>query len=284
MSAMDSFNRRHAALAGRLYAEKLLFRHRYGTSERVKRDAEFALKEGLADPKDVASALSGAWVRNPAEKQRLLAMFGETVSYRSQFRTLPIDMPMAAADGTFRGVYDLKRFAYRATAEALRVFDMRNPTSPLRNRATAARWLSGVAATGVSGWLVNRMRDAIMGRDPEDDPWWVSVRDTLVSMIIFPIFKDLYDDATGKHGNPATALVGPYVEHAGENVEAVGQSVAKRSLAPASKQLARNIPETPFERLGPGFVREKLKAAGAQPTTRKRRVRVRVRRRVHTSQ
>lgn len=286
MRMIDQFNRGHAGISGYIYGEGILNDYRYATSAKAKAQAEAKIREAFQDPKDVEAALRGDWVKNDVERERLASRVGDSVAYRSQFRTLPIDMPLARTDGRFRAMYDLRGYSIRATREAFRVFNMRNPNSPLRNRSTALRWLNGMAAAGLSAWFIKRLKDAVLGKDPESDPWWVATRDALVQVGFFPIFKDLWDQARGAFGdkNPAEIVIGPAGEFAGEQVKMTAKAIEDTSFKPFYRGGADLIPTTPFERLGPGYVREKLKAAGAEPTSRRSRVRVRVRRRVHTSQ
>jgi len=222
-TSLDRFGRNWAAIAGRYYMSRLLREYGYarksGNAEGARKSANRLRELFGRDPWMMEKALEGEWMKkfdpkkletigeNARVEMDLLENAGaQLIGDRSHGRNLPIDMPLNYSHPVLGHLYKLQVFNFRMTAEAFRMFNPRDPASPLRTPAGALRMLSGLIALGLpTSWVLLDLKRRMRHEDPSrwaETPAWRKVADLLAFHGVFTAFIDGFDILTARYGPP----------------------------------------------------------------------------------
>lgn len=178
----------------------------------------------------------------PEEYQFLRYVAASTFSNRTQYRSLPIDMPLMAADPLGRTFYALMTFSLRATAN----FNRQLATAwknPARRAGILAAWAL-MTGSGAAWLQVQRARrhDPF---DPEEDSVLQEIIEGAAYGSLGVGYYDGFKDLKAEYGNPAVSLLGPVWGEFFELGDAYARAQKADKLDPLLRYLIRRLPWTP---------------------------------------
>lgn len=182
-------------------------------------------------------------VLEPGQYEFLQRRAAIIIDRKINFRTLPGDMPTLYSNPVGRTLYSIGTFTYQAQRQAfqlIREFAQGSNTQRMR-----MFYALGFATVG-SG-AVYAFRDFIFNRGkltPEEDEMVVKffgeyVAQAALQGFIGPGFIDAFNDLSGKYGNPAVSLAGPFWSEVVGAGEAYGYSIKQDSKDPLLRYVIR---------------------------------------------
>lgn len=248
-TSLDRFGRNLAAIAGRFYAKDTLVGYEMAVKEggvNSKRAEQHRrrLQELYGDDFELLEAALD--VNRPPEQTKLLEVIGgQRVGDRTQGRTLPIDLPMMATHPVFRQLYKLQQFNIRMTAESIRQFDPRNPTSKVRTKNDMARFVTAMAAgVGFSAGIMH-LKKLMRRADPDemyDDPFYRIAAEWMAFWGFYPNVLDAWDLGTGRYGAPSDQILGLTARNMMEAADSMAAAWQQQTIDPAGRYFLRSIP------------------------------------------